>query len=132
MCCPSAPGTPSVRAASTSPPTRRCGVNAHDPQLERQGEPVMTRIAIVGSGYMGGGIAQIFALAGHDVVISDVTAEIAQSNLERLRTETAEFEQQGLFAAGSTAIIAERMSAAASIEEAVASADFVEEAVPER
>jgi len=92
----------------------------------------MTRIAIVGSGYMGGGIAQIFALAGHDVVISDVTAEIAQSNLERLRTETAEFEQQGLFAAGSTAIIAERMSAAASIEEAVASADFVEEAVPER
>ena len=92
----------------------------------------MTRIAIVGSGYMGGGIAQVFALAGHDVVISDISAEIAQANLERLRTEAREFEEQGLFAPGSAAIIEERISAAASIEEAVVDADFIEEAVPEK
>ena len=92
----------------------------------------MTRIAVVGSGYMGGGMAQVFALAGHDVVISDVTAEIAASNLERIRTETEQFEEQGLFPDGATAVIAARISAAESIEEAVEDASFVEEAVPER
>ncbi|WP_426323180.1 3-hydroxyacyl-CoA dehydrogenase family protein [Microbacterium sp. E-13] len=92
----------------------------------------MTRIAVVGSGYMGGGMAQVFALAGHDVVISDVTAEIAASNLERIRTETAEFEAQGLFPAGATELVTRHISAAQSIEEAVADAELIEEAVPER
>ena len=92
----------------------------------------MTRIAVVGSGYMGGGMGQVFALAGHDVVISDVTAEIAASNLDRIRAETQQFEEQGLFAAGATAVIAERITAAQSIEDAVADAEYIEEAVPER
>ena len=91
----------------------------------------MTRIAIVGSGYMGGGMAQVFALAGHEVVLSDVSAEIAASNLERVRRETAEFEKQGLYHPGATDLIAQNISAAASIEEAVSTAEFVEEAVPE-
>jgi 3-hydroxybutyryl-CoA dehydrogenase len=92
----------------------------------------MTRIAVVGSGYMGGGMAQVFAMAGHDVVLSDVTAEIAASNLDRVRTEAAQFEQQGLFPAGATELITRHISAAQSIEEAVADAEFIEEAVPER
>lgn len=92
----------------------------------------MSRIAIVGSGYMGGGMAQVFALGGHDVVISDVTAEIAAANLERIRTEAAQFEEQGLFTLGATDTITSRISAADSIEAAVADAEFVEEAVPER
>lgn len=92
----------------------------------------MTRIAIVGSGYMGGGMAQVFALAGHEVVLSDVTAEIAASNLERVRRETAEFEEQGLYRAGATELIERNITAAASIEGAVDGAEFVEEAVPER
>jgi 3-hydroxybutyryl-CoA dehydrogenase len=92
----------------------------------------VTRIAIVGSGYMGGGMAQVFALAGHEVVLSDVTAEIAASNLERVRRETAEFEEQGLYRAGATELIERNITAAASIEEAVDGAEFVEEAVPER
>lgn len=91
----------------------------------------MTRIAIVGSGYMGGGMAQVFALAGHDVVLADVTAEIAAANLERVRRETAEFEGQGLYRPGSTELITRNISSASSIEEAVSTAEFVEEAVPE-
>ena len=91
----------------------------------------MTRIAIVGSGYMGGGMAQVFALAGHDVVLADVTAEIAAANLERVRRETAEFEEQGLYRPGSTELITRNISSASSIEDAVATAEFVEEAVPE-
>ncbi|WP_194410581.1 3-hydroxyacyl-CoA dehydrogenase family protein [Microbacterium cremeum] len=92
----------------------------------------MARIAVVGSGYMGGGMAQVFALAGHTVALADVTAEIAASNLDRVRAETAQFEQQALFPAGATELIAAHISSAASIEEAVTDADFIEEAVPER
>lgn len=88
-------------------------------------------IAVIGSGYMGGGIAQIFALAGHQVRIADVTAEVAQSNYERILAETREFEDGGLLRKGATETIQANLGAAPSIEDAVAGADFIEEAVPE-
>ncbi|WP_147916746.1 3-hydroxyacyl-CoA dehydrogenase family protein [Ruania zhangjianzhongii] len=88
-------------------------------------------IAIVGSGYMGGGIAQIFALAGHQVRIADVDAATAQSNYQRILTESREFVDGGLLAPGATETIQTNLSAANTIEEAVEGADFVEEAVPE-
>jgi 3-hydroxybutyryl-CoA dehydrogenase len=88
-------------------------------------------IAIVGSGYMGGGIAQVLARTGRRVRIADVSEEVAVRNLERLLTESRAFEDAGLFPAGSTAEIQANLTTAATIEEAVAGADFVEEAVPE-
>lgn len=89
-------------------------------------------IAVVGSGYMGGGIAQVLALAGHTVRIADVSAEIAASNRARLIAETEQFVTDGLFPADAVARVDAHLSAAASIEEAVAAADFIEEAVPEK
>jgi len=88
-------------------------------------------IAVVGSGYMGGGIAQVLALAGARVALADVSAEIAQSNYERLLKESDEFVASGLFPAGSTEKLKENLWAAKDIEEAVAGADYIEEAVPE-
>jgi 3-hydroxybutyryl-CoA dehydrogenase len=93
-------------------------------------EPGIT-YAVVGSGYMGGGIAQSLALAGATVVLADVSHEVAASNRERLVTEARAFEADGLFAPGSADVIESRLSAAASIEEAVSTASFIEEAVPE-
>lgn len=89
-------------------------------------------IAVVGSGYMGGGIAQVLALAGHTVRIADVSAEIAQQNLARLIGETEQFVADGLFPADAVERVRAHLSAAESIEEAVAQADFIEEAVPEK
>ncbi|MEG8034462.1 MULTISPECIES: 3-hydroxyacyl-CoA dehydrogenase family protein [unclassified Curtobacterium] len=89
-------------------------------------------IAVVGSGYMGGGIAQVLALAGHTVRIADVSAEIAASNRARLIAETEQFVTDGLFPADAVARVDAHLIAAASIEEAVAEADFIEEAVPEK
>lgn len=88
-------------------------------------------IAIVGSGYMGGGIGQVLALAGNEVRLADVSAEVAAGNLERVLRETAEFEKEGLFPEGAAETVRARLSAAASVEEAVEGARFVEEAVPE-
>lgn len=88
-------------------------------------------LAVVGGGYMGGGIAQIFALAGHHVRLADVSAEAARASRERLIREAAEFSADGLFPSDAEAVIAERVSAARSIGDAVGDATVIEEAVPE-
>ena len=87
--------------------------------------------AVVGTGYMGGGIAQSLALAGIDVALADADPELTAGNLARLLREGAVFEGNGLFPPGSTEVLRQRLRAAGSVEEAVADADFVEEAVPE-
>lgn len=89
------------------------------------------KVAIVGSGYMGGGIAQVLALSGATVALSDVSAEIAERNYDRLIAESREFVDAGLFPEGATETLEKNLVAAASVEEAVADADFIEEAVPE-
>jgi 3-hydroxybutyryl-CoA dehydrogenase len=87
-------------------------------------------VAVVGSGYMGGGIAQVLALAGFQVRIADITTEIAIANRERLISESARFEEQGLFPANSTEVVT-RQLVATSLPDAVGEARFIEEAVSE-
>ncbi len=89
------------------------------------------KVAVVGSGYMGGGIAQSLADAGFSVTIADVSAEAAAAAHARLIDEAERFEGAGLFTEGAAARVRANLSAAASIEDAVREADFVEEAVPE-
>jgi 3-hydroxybutyryl-CoA dehydrogenase len=80
---------------------------------------------------MGGGIAQVLALAGARVALTDVSAEIAEKNYHRLIAEAREFVSDGLFAEGAAEILEKNLWAAPSLAEAVAGADFIEEAVPE-
>jgi 3-hydroxybutyryl-CoA dehydrogenase len=92
----------------------------------------MTRnIAIVGSGYMGGGIAQVLALAGARVALTDVSVEVAEKNYHRLIAESRDFVKDGLFPDGATETLEKNLWVAPSLAEAVANADFIEEAVPE-
>lgn len=86
-------------------------------------------VTVVGAGYMGGGIAQVLALNGFDVQIADVDAEATRTALERLAKEAREFEEQGLFDAGSAETIMSNLTAGESLEAAVADVDFVMEAV---
>jgi 3-hydroxybutyryl-CoA dehydrogenase len=89
-------------------------------------------IAVVGAGYMGGGIAQVLAMAGLDVVIVDADPALTRRHLARLRQEAAEFETQGLFDPGSAELVRANLRTADSLSEAVAEADFIEEAVLEQ
>ncbi|MCI2957386.1 3-hydroxyacyl-CoA dehydrogenase family protein [Agromyces atrinae] len=86
-------------------------------------------VAVVGAGYMGGGIAQSLAIRGIDVVIADVDAAATRAARERLLRESEEFEAKGMFAAGSTDALESSLTIAASIEEAAELVDFIEEAV---
>jgi 3-hydroxybutyryl-CoA dehydrogenase len=91
----------------------------------------INKVAQVGAGYMGGGIAQSLANTGLQVWLADVDTEATRRAHERLLEEAEQFEAHGLFPAGSTDRIGANLHAAPSIEEAVADVDFVEEAVPE-
>jgi 3-hydroxybutyryl-CoA dehydrogenase len=91
----------------------------------------INRVAVVGAGYMGGGIAQVLAMAGIDVVLADADAETTARNLDRLIAEARDFEDRQLFDVGSAALVAANLRAADSVEAAVAGVDLVEEAVPE-
>lgn len=88
-------------------------------------------VAVVGSGYMGGGIAQVLALGGARVALADVSQEVAEKNLQRLLTEAAQFTADNLFPADAVERLQANLWAAPSIEEAVAEASYIEEAVPE-
>lgn len=88
--------------------------------------------AVVGSGYMGGGIAQVLALHGYKVALGDIDGETAERARARLVEQARHFETHGLLHEGAAQIIEGNLVAAASIEEAVAAADYIAEAVPEQ
>jgi 3-hydroxybutyryl-CoA dehydrogenase len=88
-------------------------------------------VAVVGAGYMGGGIAQVLALAGLDVVIVDADPALTRRHLDRLRREAEDFEKQGLFDPGSADLVRANLRVADSLPAAVAEADLIEEAVLE-
>ena len=94
--------------------------------------PMIKKTAVIGSGYMGGGIAQVLALGGMDVVLGDVDAETAHKSRRRLIDQAKSFEADGLFDAGSAELLEQRLTAAGSVEEAVADADYITEAVFEK
>jgi 3-hydroxybutyryl-CoA dehydrogenase len=81
------------------------------------------RIAVIGAGLMGHGIAQVFASAGHAVTITDVDAASLDSALSRI---TANLRELG----GDEGAVA-RIWSCASLAEAVRDADYVVEAVSE-
>jgi 3-hydroxybutyryl-CoA dehydrogenase len=82
-----------------------------------------SRIAVVGAGLMGHGIAQVFALAGHDVTITDAVAK----NLETVRSRIA----ANLRDLGDDEDASSRVTPRADLAEAVREADYVVEAVLE-
>ncbi|WP_223410674.1 3-hydroxyacyl-CoA dehydrogenase family protein [Occultella gossypii] len=91
----------------------------------------ITTVAVIGSGYMGGGIAQTLAAAGLTVRIADATADLARTAHARILAEAAELETSGLMPAGHADRVRLNLSWSESLPVAVDGADFIEEAVPE-
>jgi 3-hydroxybutyryl-CoA dehydrogenase len=81
------------------------------------------RIAVIGAGLMGHGIAQVFALAGHDVAITDSHAPTLASAKDRILANLNDL--------GDDLAALERIEVRTSLGEAVAGADFIVEAVRE-
>jgi len=89
------------------------------------------RIAVIGLGTMGHGIAQTFALAGHTVTGWDEHPAARASLHERIAGNLADFAAAGLFDPARTEEVLARINVAASEADAVRDASFVTEAVAE-
>ena len=81
------------------------------------------RIAVIGAGLMGHGIAQVFALAGHDVTIYDSVQATLDSAKARILTNLKDL--------GDDRKAAERITPVVELAAAVREADYVVEAVLE-
>lgn len=90
------------------------------------------RVAVVGGGYMGGGIAQTFAAHGIDCVLVDASAERSAERVEQLRQEALGFAADGLIPAAAGERILTHLRPAESLEAAVVDATYVSEVVPEK
>ena len=82
------------------------------------------RIGIIGAGLMGHGIAQVFAVAGHEVAVYDPFPEALASLHARIARNLADLGQDPR--------AVDRVHARLSLAEAVADADVVIEAAPEK
>lgn len=89
------------------------------------------RILVVGAGFMGAGIAQLFAYAGHPVSLTDVGEGILADALKRIRGSLERMAAQGLAEAGGIDAAIGRIRTLVDFEEATRGADFVVEAVSE-
>jgi len=93
------------------------------------------RIAVIGAGVMGSGMAQVLAQAGNDVQCTDIAENVLEKARARVTTGRYGFEravERGkLDRADADAALA-RLRFTTSFDDAVGSADLVLEAVPEK
>ncbi|MEV4555972.1 3-hydroxyacyl-CoA dehydrogenase family protein [Kitasatospora sp. NPDC049285] len=89
------------------------------------------RIAVIGAGLMGAGIAQVAAQAGHQVVLRDVTDAALARGLDGIRASYEKFTAKGKLTEQQAADALARITVTTDLD-AVAEADLVVEAVFER
>ena len=90
------------------------------------------RIAVVGGGTMGNGIAHVAAAAGRSVRLVDVSTEVLDAALATISKNLDRQIRKGVIEEGEKDAILGRIRTTTSVEEAVADAHLVVEAVPER
>ena len=90
------------------------------------------RIAVVGAGIMGHGIAQILAQAGHRVSLTDSVPAVVENARGLIESSIEMLLQNGLIAEAQAASAKANLTFAGSLAEAVAEADLVFEVIPEK
>ena len=89
------------------------------------------RVAVIGAGTMGRGIAHAAALGGFRVTLQDVDSGVLEGALEGIQKEMQKAVERDRIDEGEMRGGLERISPTESLEEAVKEADLVIEAVPE-
>ena len=89
------------------------------------------KVAVIGAGTMGHGIAQVAAMAGHDTVLGDVDAVQLERAMARIEATLDKGVRLGKVAESARDGALARLSGAGTLGEAVEGADLVIEAVPE-
>ena len=89
------------------------------------------KIAVLGAGTMGPGIAQMFAIGGYQVTMWTRSEETRERAKETLYKSLQTFVEEGLIPAASLETVYARVSFALTVDEAVEDADFIQETIVE-
>ncbi|PRZ16554.1 3-hydroxybutyryl-CoA dehydrogenase [Laceyella sediminis] len=92
----------------------------------------LQRVSVIGAGQMGGGIAQVAAQAGYQVVLLDTTEERVQAGLDRIGSLLSRSVEKGKLSAEEREAILGRISLTTDLAVAGQDADLVIEAVVEK
>lgn len=90
---------------------------------------MIRRIAVLGAGTMGQGIAQVTALAGFRTALYDVRPEAVEKAQGQIQSMVSKGVEKGKLAPDSAAALAEQLTVGSELETAVEGADCVIEAV---
>jgi len=93
--------------------------------------PSLERIAVIGAGQMGNGIAHVFATGGHDVTMIDVSADALKRGTETIAKNLDRQVKKGSMTADAATGALSRIATATSLD-AVGDATLIVEAATER
>ncbi len=91
---------------------------------------MINKIAILGAGQMGSGIAQTAAVSSKDVLLYDVKEEFVQRGIKAIQTSLDRFVQKGKLMPADRDAAVKRIQLTVNFAD-IAAADFVIEAIPE-
>ena len=92
---------------------------------------MIKNITVLGAGTMGHGIAETFAMHGYDVKLYETSEKIRTSVMETMRSELDFLAENELIEKSVIDEILKRITIYSDLKQAVESADYVIEAVPE-
>ncbi len=87
------------------------------------------KVAVLGAGLMGHGIAEVCAIAGYEVTMRDIKQEFIDRGMNMIKESLAKLEQKGKIKSAEEVL--SKIKTTLDLEEAVKDADLIIEAVPE-
>jgi 3-hydroxybutyryl-CoA dehydrogenase len=90
----------------------------------------MSTVMVVGAGLMGSGIAQVSAIAGHDVILRDITDEAVGKGRGAIEASLARFAEKGAISSEDAQAALARITGTTDLDGA-AGADIIVEAIIE-
>ncbi len=90
------------------------------------------KVVVVGAGQMGSGIAQVFAQAGYEVILSDITEELANKGKERISKGLDRIVKKGKITEEQKNEILSRIHPTVDLENNAKDADLLIEAIIEK
>ena len=91
----------------------------------------ISKVAVVGTGVMGSGIAQVFAQQGFSVIVNDLNEDILQKAKKRIENNLYLFHQEGVLSKGDLKGALQNLTFSSQLDE-ISGVDIVVEAIPEQ
>ncbi|PWK07021.1 3-hydroxyacyl-CoA dehydrogenase family protein [Tumebacillus permanentifrigoris] len=92
---------------------------------------MVQKITVIGSGVMGHGIAQLYAVAGYTVTVHDIRPELLEQASILMENNLDLLVQEGVLTQQATREARRRIQFTTDLEAAVHDADFITEVIPE-